>query len=57
MIHGGLECGIFYGKANDIDAVSIGPDIIAIHTPDEKLSISSVERVFDFLLSVLASMS
>ena len=57
LIHGGLECGIFYGKANDLDAVSIGPDMSGVHTPDERLSISSVERVYDFLLSVLASMS
>ncbi len=57
VIHGGLECGIFYGKANDLDAVSFGPDMTGIHTPSEKLSISSVERCYVFLLSVLASMS
>ncbi|MCR5295443.1 MAG: aminoacyl-histidine dipeptidase [Lachnospiraceae bacterium] len=57
VIHAGLECGIFYGKEPSLDAVSIGPDMIGIHTPKEKLSVSSVGRVYDFLLSVLASMA
>ena len=53
-IHAGLECGLFAGKmGEDFDAVSIGPDMQAVHTPDEKLSISSTERVWEYLLEVL----
>ena len=54
--HGGMECGNFCDKIEGLDAVSIGPDMIAIHTPDEKLSISSTARTWEYLLSVLASL-
>ena len=36
-----------------LDCVSIGPEMEGIHTPEEKLSISSVQRTWDFLLEVL----
>lgn len=52
-IHAGLECGIFAGKLPGLDCVSIGPDLLEIHTPREKMSISSVQRVWAFLLEVL----
>lgn len=52
-IHAGLECGIFSEKIKDLDCVSIGPDELDIHTPDERLSVSSTERVYEFLLEVL----
>ncbi len=53
VIHAGLECGILCEKISGLDAVSFGPDIIDIHTPKEKLSIASVARTWDFLISVL----
>lgn len=52
-IHAGLECGIFAGKLEGLDCVSIGPDGFDIHTPEERLSIPSVARVWEFLLEVL----
>lgn len=52
-IHAGMECGVIYEKMNGIDAVSCGPDILGIHTPKEKLSISSTKRTFDYLLNIL----
>lgn len=52
-IHAGLECGIFYDKIKSLDCVSFGPNIYDIHTPDEKLSISSVSRVYALLKDVL----
>ena len=42
------------GKIDGLDAVSIGPDMIAIHTTEEKLSISSTKRVWDYILKVIA---
>ncbi len=53
-IHAGLECGFFMDKAPEIDAVSIGPDMHDIHSPAERLSISSTQRTYDYLLKVLA---
>lgn len=52
-IHAGLECGILSGKISGLDCVSIGPDMMDIHTTEEKLSISSVERVWKFVIAVL----
>lgn len=52
-IHAGLECGILAGKIEGLDGISIGPDMIGIHTFEEKLSISSTKRVYEFVLEVL----
>lgn len=52
-IHAGLECGLFCGKIKGLDCVSFGPDIFDIHTPCEKLSVSSTERTWNYLLKVL----
>ena len=52
-IHAGVECGIFSGKLPGLDCVSCGPDLLEIHTPRERMSISSVQRVWAFVLEVL----
>lgn len=52
-IHAGLECGFLKEKVGDIDMISIGPDMADVHTPKEHVSISSVERVYNFLVEVL----
>ena len=52
-IHAGLECGLLAGKLPGLDCVSIGPDLLDIHTPREKMSISSVQRVWAFVCEVL----
>ena len=51
--HGGLECGLFSDKIKGLDAISIGPDMYDIHTPRERISISSVQRVYEFLCAAL----
>ena len=52
-IHAGLECGIFSEKIPGLDCVSIGPNNYDIHTPEERLSISSTARVWEYLKKVL----
>ncbi len=52
-IHAGLECGLLADKIKDLDCVSMGPNILDIHTPAERLSISSTKRVYEFLLAFL----
>ena len=52
-IHAGLECGLFYEKIKGLDRVSIGPDMKDIHTSEERLSISSTKRVYEYLVEVL----
>lgn len=52
-IHAGLECGILGSKLADLDCVSFGPQMNAIHTTEETLSISSTKRVWEFLVRLL----
>ena len=52
-IHAGLECGLLADKIENLDCVSMGPDILDIHTTTERLSISSVRRVYEFLIEYL----
>ena len=56
-IHAGLECGMFAGKIPGLDCVSIGPNLDQIHTVRERMSISSVQRVYTFVLEVLKRMN
>ncbi len=52
-IHAGLECGIFSDKIEGLDCISMGPNGHDIHTTEERLSISSTARVWEFLKEVL----
>lgn len=52
-IHAGLECGILSGKIADLDCVSFGANNYDIHTPKERLSISSTEKVWKLLKEFL----
>ncbi|MBQ9609768.1 MAG: aminoacyl-histidine dipeptidase [Lachnospiraceae bacterium] len=52
-VHAGLECGIFAGKIDGLDCVSIGPKMEGIHTTNEKLYIDSVKRYWDYILEIL----
>lgn len=52
-IHAGLECGIFYSAIDGLDCISIGPDLFDVHTVNEKMSISSTERIFNVLIAML----
>lgn len=52
-IHAGLECGLFSGKMEGLDCVSIGPNLYDIHSPKERLSISSTKRIYEFVIEVL----
>lgn len=52
-IHAGLECGILKDILGDLDMISFGPNMFDVHTPDERLSVSSTERMYNYLLEVL----
>ena len=52
-IHAGLECGILAGKIENLDCVSFGPNNYDIHTPKERLSISSTEKIWKLLVEFL----
>ncbi|MGL4993820.1 MAG: aminoacyl-histidine dipeptidase [Bacteroidales bacterium] len=54
-IHAGLECGLFLKKYPNMEMVSFGPTILALHSPDERISISSMDKFWKHLLEILRS--
>ena len=56
-IHAGVECGLLASKLPGLDAVSIGPEMYDIHTPKERLSIASTERVYNYVRKVIEDMN
>ena len=51
--HGGLECGLFIEKIPGLDAVSAGPELVDIHSPQERLNVASVGRVYEMTCELL----
>lgn len=51
--HAGLECGIIGSHYPKMDMISFGPTILGAHSPDERASISSMQKFWNFLLEVL----
>ncbi len=52
-IHAGLECGIFASKIKNIDCIAMGPALFDVHTVNERLSISSAEKIYKLLINIL----
>lgn len=52
-IHAGLECGLFLKSYPYLDMISIGPTLRGVHSPSERLDLSTVPLVFNHLLSIL----
>ena len=53
VIHAGLECGILSGKLPGLDCLSAGPTMQNVHTVRERVSRSSVQNVWKFVLALL----
>ncbi|MFJ1491926.1 aminoacyl-histidine dipeptidase [Capnocytophaga canis] len=51
--HAGLECGILGQNYPEMEMISFGPTIRGAHSPDEKVSISSVQKFWKYLLEIL----
>lgn len=56
-IHAGLECGIIGDKFPGMDMISFGPTIMGAHSPDERIQISTVERFWQFVESLVKDVS
>ena len=52
-IHAGLECGLFLTKYPDFDMVAIGPQMYDVHSPKERLSISSTAKTWKWLQATI----
>lgn len=51
--HAGLECGILGTNYPDMEMISFGPTIRGAHSPEERVSISSVQKYWKFVLEIL----
>jgi len=52
-IHAGLETGIIGEKFPEMEMISFGPDLFFPHSPDEKVSIPSVQRFWELLVAIM----
>ena len=52
-IHAGLECGLFLEKYPHLEMVSFGPTLRGVHSPDERLEISTVDKFWKLLVELL----
>ena len=55
-IHAGLECGLLSEKIPGLDCISFGPTAYDIHTPAERLSITSAIKVFGLICNTLSKL-
>lgn len=51
--HAGLECGILGTNYPDMEMISFGPTIRGAHSPEERVSISSVQKYWKFFEEIL----
>jgi dipeptidase D len=56
-IHAGLEAGLLTEKYPDLDIISFGPLIVGAHSPNERVSIPSVMKIWKLLAAVLGDLS
>ncbi len=55
-IHAGLEGGVFMEKLPHLEAISLGPDMDGVHSPDERVSISSIQRTYTYLINLIEAL-
>ncbi len=53
VVHAGLECGFIAEKYPGIEIISVGPTLLDVHTPNERLHVPSVEKVSTFMRTLL----
>ncbi len=52
VIHAGLECGIIGAKYHGMDMISFGPTIKNPHSPDERVKVSDIEKIWDLMIEI-----
>lgn len=52
-MHAGLECGVIGEKYPGMQMISFGPHIVNVHSPSERIKISSVGPFYDLLTNLL----
>ena len=52
-MHAGLECAVIGNIYPEMEMISFGPTLCNPHSPDERLYIPSIQKVWDFLVALL----
>lgn len=55
-VHAGLECGVLKKVMPNTEMISFGPNMFDVHSPKERISISSTEKVFEFTKQLLENL-
>ncbi len=55
IIHAGLECAVIGDKFTNMDMISIGPTMKNPHSPEERLHIPSIAKLWQFMVALLKS--
>jgi dipeptidase D len=53
VVHGGLECAVIGERLPGVEMISIGPEIVGMHAPGERLSVSGTQRFYALLAALL----
>ena len=56
IIHAGLECGIIGRNYPEMEMISFGPTIEHPHSPDERVNIATVQKMYQYVLAVLKAL-
>jgi dipeptidase D len=56
-IHAGLECAFFSSFYPDMEMISLGPNVLGGHSPDERLEVKSVAKIWKFLIVLLQNLN
>ena len=57
VVHGGLECAVLGQKLPGVEMISIGPEMVGLHAPGERVRISSTPRFYRLLAVLLDDLS
>lgn len=55
-IHAGLECGIIGRNYPGMEMISFGPTIEHPHSPDERVNIATVQKLYQYTLAILKAL-
>lgn len=57
VIHGGLETGMISTRIKNLQMVSLGPTLEALHSPSERLKIADVAIVYELLKNIVLNLA
>lgn len=55
-VHAGLESAFFAAADPGLDIISIGPTCENFHSPEERVSIASIVKIYEFLTELLSNL-